>query len=295
MPRGDASEAFDCSPSVNALAPDDIAAQLVKQGQGKANLSIGALAPLALLAGIYISFGSLAAIVALAGSGGEMAFGAAQLFAGLAFSLGLILVLLAGAELFTGNTLLIVAWAEGRVTLLAMLRALGLAYGFNLIGSLAIAGLAMAAAVHLSGEGAVGVAALELADAKVKLAFGPALASGILANMLVCLAVWLSLGARSAADKVLVIVPPITVFVAAGLEHSIANMFIIPYAWLVQQLAEPGFWVLAGVSADRYAAITPAAFIANLIPVTIGNIIGGFVIGGAYWFACLRSRSDAVG
>ncbi|NJC09993.1 formate/nitrite transporter family protein [Polymorphobacter fuscus] len=276
--------------SVDLRAPDAIAAEASEKGEAKAQLDFGVLAILALLAGVYISFGGLFAIVALAGADGVTAFGAAQLLAGLAFSLGLILVLLAGAELFTGNTLLIVAWAQGKVAMAAVLRALGLAYGFNFAGSLIVAAIVVAAGVHMAGGGAVGIAALEMADGKAKLAFGPALASGILANMLVCLAVWLSFGARSAADKILVIIPPITAFVSAGLEHSIANMFILPFAWGVKQFADPGFWTMTGATAAQYAAVTPSAFIGNLVPVTIGNIIGGFAVGAGYWFAYLRPR-----
>jgi formate/nitrite transporter len=287
---GNRPDAAPASCENAALAPDAIAAEAADKGVEKAGLAIGVLAPLAVLAGVYISFGGLFAIVTIAGTGDLIAHGVAQLLAGVAFSLGLILVLLAGAELFTGNTLLVIAWAERKVRMAAIIRALSLAYGFNLLGSLGVAALAMAAAVHLSGDGAVGVAALEMADAKVKLAFGHALASGILANMLVCLAVWLSFGARSAADKVLVIIPPITAFVAAGLEHSIANMFIIPFAWAVQQFAGPDFWTTANVTARHFAGITPAGFVGNLVPVTIGNIIGGFAVGGAYWLAYLRPR-----
>ncbi|MBB6226319.1 formate/nitrite transporter [Polymorphobacter multimanifer] len=275
---------------VEVRPPDEIATEACAKGTTKAELDFGTLAVLALLAGVYISFGGLFAIVSLAGSDGTMAFGAAQFVAGLGFSLGLILVIVGGAELFTGNTLLIIALAEGKVGFGALLRALGLAYVFNLVGSLSIAALALMAGAHVAGDGAVGIAALEMADAKVRLAFGPALASGILANMLVCLAVWLAFGARSAADKVLVMILPIAAFVAAGLEHSIANMFIIPFGWMVQQFADAGFWATAGASAGDYAAVTLASFLGNLLPVTIGNIIGGFAVGGAYWFAYLRKR-----
>lgn len=273
------------------LSPESIARATADSGETKSALALGAMLPLSLLAGLYIGFGSLAAMVALAGADGQIAFGAAQLLAGLAFSLGLILVLISGAELFTGNTLLIIAWAQQTVRLPAMLRALFLVYVGNLLGSLLLAAIALAAAVHLAGDGALGVAALDMADAKVRLAFAPALASGILANMLVCLAVWMANGAKSAADKLLVIIPPIAAFVALGLEHSVANMFIIPFAWAVQQFADPAFWADAGVRAADYAAITPAGFLANLLPVTFGNIIGGFAVGAAYWLAYLRPRA----
>ncbi|WP_439533999.1 formate/nitrite transporter family protein [Polymorphobacter sp.] len=276
--------------STTVADPNAIADEAVSKGKDKAGLDFGVLAVLALLAGVYISFGGLFALVALGGAEG-MPFGTGQLLAGVAFSIGLILVMIGGAELFTGNTLIVMAWAEGEIGLWGGVRALALVYGFNLLGSLIIAGLAMAAAAHLAGDGAVGVAALDMADSKVKLGFGTALASGILANMLVCLAVWLSFGARTAADKVLVIIPPIAAFVAAGLEHSIANMFLIPFGWLIQQTAGPAFWAMTGVAAADYSAITLGGFVANLVPVTIGNIIGGFAVGGAYWLAYLHPKA----
>jgi formate/nitrite transporter len=200
-------------------------------------------------------------------------------------------VLVGGAELFTGNTLLVVAWAEERAGFGPVLQALGIAYVMNFIGSIAIVLVAFWAGAHTSGDGAVGAAALGTAETKTSLGFGAALASGILANMLVCLAVWLAFGARSAADKVLVIVPPITAFVAIGLEHSVANMFLLPYGWLIKEFADAAFWAEAGLDPARYAGITLGSILGNLIPATIGNIIGGMAVGGAYWFAYLRPEA----
>jgi formate/nitrite transporter len=257
--------------------PKKIAIATRAKGKAKAELDAPVLLMLALLAGAYIAFGGLFAMTALAGTSEALPFGPAQVLAGVVFALGLILVLLGGAELFTGNTLLVVAWAEGRAGFAPILWALLLAYVANFAGSIAIVLLAFAANLHMAGDGAVGAAALAGATRKVELGFGAALASGILANMLVCLAVWLAFGARSAADKVLVIIPPIAAFVAMGLEHSVANMSLIPFGWLVQGSEGP---------------IGLGSFLGNLVPVTLGNILGGGAIGLAYWFAYLRPQEE---
>jgi formate transporter len=268
----------DTSPG-EIRAPGKIAATARAKGETKAELDAPVLLMLAVLAGAYIAFGGLFAMTALAGTSEALPFGPAQVLAGVVFSLGLILVLLGGAELFTGNTLLVVAWAEGRAGFAPILWALLLAYVANFMGSVAIVLLAFAGGLHMAGDGAVGAAALAGATRKVELGFGAALASGILANMLVCLAVWLAFGARSAADKVLVIIPPIAAFVAMGLEHSVANMSLIPFGWLVQ-----------GTIGNGEGPIDLGSFMGNLVPVTIGNIIGGAGIGIAYWFAYLRPQ-----
>lgn len=280
----------DLSPDVKP--PQGIAETAAKKGETKAGLEWKVLSVLAILAGGYIGFGGLFYLVAAAGADG-MPFGAAQLLGGLAFSLGLILVLVGGAELFTGNTLLVVAWAEGRAGFSPILGALGIAWVMNFVGSVVVAALAFAAGVHEAGGGAVGAAALRVAERKSDLGFGTALASGIAANMLVCLAVWLAFGARSAADKVLVIVPPIAAFVALGLEHSVANMLLIPFGWMVLDGASAEFWQQAGIDPASYGAIGSGGLIANLVPVTIGNVIGGVAVGAAYWFAYLRPKSNA--
>lgn len=289
---GSQARADSAGADCDVHSPQEIAQATARKGVKKAGLDTPVLSTLALLAGIYIAFGSLFSTVALAGSDGGMPFGAGQVLAGVVFSLGLILVLVGGAELFTGNTLLVVAWAEGRAGFSPILMALGIAYMANLVGSIAIAMLAFAADAHMAGDGAVGTQALKTAHAKAGLDFGTALASGIAANMLVCLAVWLAFGARSAADKVLVIVPPIAAFVAAGLEHSVANMSLIPFGWMVKEFASPAFWAETMLDPAQYPALTVGGFITNLIPVTIGNVLGGFIVGGAYWFAYLRPRAQ---
>ena len=283
----------DQSPDVHP--PEKIARSATKKGAKKASLDAPVLVVLALLAGVYIAFGGLFSTVAQAGAEGAMPFGAAQVLAGVVFSLGLVLVLVGGAELFTGNTLLVVAWAEGRTGFAPILHALGIAYVMNFVGSVAIALLVFWAGAHTAGDGAVGAAALATAESKASLGFGTALASGVAANMLVCLAVWLAFGARSAADKVLVIVPPIAAFVAMGLEHSVANMFLIPFGWMVKEFADAPFWAGAGLDPARYAALDLGGLARNLVPVTIGNVVGGVLVGAAYWFAYLRPERDGAG
>lgn len=270
--------------------PEKIAQTATRKGAKKAGLDLPVMAMLGLLAGAYIAFGGLFFLVAIAGAQDALPHGVAQVLGGVAFSLGLILVLVGGAELFTGNTLLVVAWAEGRAGFAPVLQALGVAYVTNFVGSVLIVLLAFGAGIHTEGDGAVGAAALRIAESKSSLDFGTALASGIAANALVCLAVWLAFGARSAADKVLVIIPPIAAFVALGTEHSVANMSLIPFGWAVLEWADASFWQEAGLDPASYRAIGAAGLMANLVPVTIGNVIGGFLVGGAYWFAYLRPQ-----
>jgi formate/nitrite transporter len=279
------------NPAPDVRNPEKIAEATTTKGAKKAALEWPVLAMLAVLAGAYIGFGGLFFLLAQAGSE-AMPYGAAQVLGGVVFSLGLVLVLVGGAELFTGNTLLVVAWAEGRAGFAPVLWALGLAWVMNFVGSVAVAALAFAADVHMLGDGALGAAALRTAERKSDLGFGTALASGVAANILVCLAVWLAFGARSAADKVLVIVPPIAAFVALGLEHSVANMSLIPFGWMVRDGAGPEFWQQAALDPAAYGALGLGGLFGNLLPVTIGNVIGGFLVGGAYWFAYLRPKGE---
>ncbi len=273
--------------------PEKIAEAATKTGAKKAGLELPVLAVLGVLAGLYIGFGGLLATLALAGAQEAMPYGAGRLLAGLVFSLGLILVLVSGAELFTGNTLLVVAWAEGRARLGEIVLAWALAWGMNLVGSLLAVALALAAALPMMGEGAFGAAALRTAEAKGSLDFGTAFASGVLANILVCLAVWMAWGARSAADKVLVIIPPITAFVALNTEHSVANMSLIPLGWGVREWASPEFWRATDLQPEAFPHAGLAGFVANIVPVTLGNILGGVLVGWAYWLAYLRGDAPA--
>jgi formate/nitrite transporter len=243
---------------------------------------------LAGLAGAFIGLGAMLFTVTVTQA--ELGFGPTRLLGGLAFSLGLILVVVAGAELFTGNTLIIMAWANRKVSTLLLLRNWGLVYGANFVGALLTVLLVFASQqFEFNGE-EVGVTALEVANAKVNLGFGQAVALGVLCNVLVTLAVWLALTARSTIDKIFAIIFPITAFVAAGFEHSIANMYFIPMGLLLKE--DSSVREASGLTSQELSNLTwPDFFLSNLLPVTVGNIVGGaLLVGAVYWFVYLRPR-----
>ena len=259
-------------------------------GVTKANLDPITTFVLAVLAGAFIALGAMFATTVTAGMAGVLPYGAVRLVAGLVFCLGLILVVVGGAELFTGNTLIVMAWASGRLSLARVLRNWSIVFAGNLVGALATAGLVLTAGQHTFGNGAVGTTALGIALAKVQLAFSQAVALGVLCNALVCLAVWLTLSARSTTDRILAVLFPITAFVAAGFEHSVANMYFVPLGLLIKSFAGPEFWTAIGSGASEYAPLTWRAFVMrNLLPVTLGNVVGGAgLVGAVYWFIYLR-------
>ncbi|MBL8163700.1 MAG: formate/nitrite transporter family protein [Anaerolineae bacterium] len=272
---------------VDALLPAEIAARAAEVGVKKATLKPINTFVLAVLAGGFVAVGALFATLMTAGASGVLPYGVTRLLFGLAFCLGLILIIVAGAELFTGNTLITIAWASGKVSTRAMLRNWLIVYCGNLVGALITAVLVFLSSEHTYGGGTVGQAMLTIAAHKAHVAFGPALVLGILCNALVCIAVWLTMGARTTTDKILAILFPITAFAALGFEHSIANMFFIPAGLLIKQF-DPAF--VAGLNLDL-TSLTLTGFFNNLIPVTIGNIIGGVVmVGGVYWFVYLRGE-----
>ena len=243
------------------------------------------------LAGAFIALGSMFATTVLAGADGVIPFGVSRLLAGIVFGLGLILVVLGGAELFTGNNLMVMAWAAGKLPLRDMLRAWAIVYIGNFIGAVGTALLVFLSGQYLAGRGEVAAVALKIASDKTALPFGHALFLGILCNVLVCLAVWLSLGARTTTGKVLAVLFPVSAFVAAGFEHSVANMYFIPLGLFMKAWGPAEMWTEIGNSASAYAGLTWPAFFLSLIPVTIGNIIGGgALVGGVYWFIYLRKR-----
>lgn len=280
---GDGSITFD------ALVPAAIARKAEAVGVVKTEMDTGRLFVLAVLAGAFISLGALFSTVVTAGGGS--APGVTRLLGGVVFALGLILVVVAGAELFTGNTLVIIAFASRRVRLARLLRNWLIVYLGNAVGAIATAMLVVLSRRFEAGDGSIGVRALDIGVAKTSLEVPDAFVSGVLANTLVCLAVWLSLSARSVTDKVVAVVPPVAAFVAAGFEHSVANMYFVPVALFQRLLARPEFWEATSTSADQYESITWSRFLThNLAPVTLGNIVGGAVLVGlTYWFVYLRS------
>jgi formate/nitrite transporter len=281
-------------PHFDALLPPAMAVRAEEVGVRKAAMPTVTLFVLAVLAGAFIALGGVFATTVVAGAEGFLSYGVARLLAGVVFSLGLILVIVGGAELFTGNNLIVMAWASRRVRTIALTRNWAIVYAGNFVGAFATAMLVFISTQYTFGHGAVGGAALGIADAKVSLAPIPALALGILCNGLVCLAVWLAYSARSTIDRVAVIVPPIAAFVAAGFEHSVANMYFIPIGIMVKLYAPSSFWSATGLDPAAYGDLTVEAFVANLIPVTIGNVIGGtLLVGAIYWFVYLRQADDS--
>jgi formate transporter len=274
--------------SIDALLPPEIARKAEAVGVQKTRMDAVSLLALAVLAGAFIALGAMFATTVLAGADGVLPFGLSRLLSGVVFCLGLILVIVGGAELFTGNTLMVMAWAAGEVRLREMLRAWTIVYIGNFIGALGTAGLVFLSGQYLSGKGSVALVALTLALNKATLPFEQGLFLGILCNVLVCLAVWLAYGARTTTDKVLAIIFPVSAFVVAGFEHSVANMYLIPLGLFIKAWGPAGLWTQLG---GNYDALTWGAFFNSLIPVTIGNIIGGGgLVGAVYWFIYLRKR-----
>jgi formate/nitrite transporter len=272
------------------MLPLEMARACEAAGAAKAARDATALLVLGLLAGAFIAFGAVFMTTVLTGTG-DLPWGVARLLAGLVFSLGLILVIVGGAELFTGDTLMIVAYASRRITTGAVLRAWALVYVGNIAGALGTAALMFLAGQHGFAGGAVGKTALAVASAKAALPTVQLFFLAVLCNVLVCLAVWMSFGARSTTDKVMVIVPPIAAFVAAGFEHSIANVYLLPYGLAIKAWASPDFWSAIGQTAADYPALTVAGALHNIVVATIGNLVGGsLMVGAVYWFVYLRRR-----
>jgi formate transporter len=272
-----------------ALPPAEMANYAEATGISKAARPLLNEIALGILAGAFIALGAIVATSITAGAKDALPFGIIKLLMGLGFSVGLILVVVGGGELFTGNTLISIAWASGKVSLKKLLGNWCIVYLSNFIGALATAWLIFVAKQYTFGHGAVGKNILEIAEAKSSLGFGQAIALGMLCNAMVCMAVWLCYSGRSTSDKILAILLPITGFVAAGFEHSVANMYFIPVALLIKN-GDPSFLSEIGQSASTYPQLTwDNFFTANLLPVTIGNIIGGaLMVGLMYWFIYLR-------
>lgn len=262
-------------------------------GQTKAKADAISTFVLALLAGAFIALGALFSTTVIAGTGDSLPYGVTRLLAGVVFSLGLILVVVGGAELFTGNNLIVMAWAGRKVSTGGLLRNWAIVYAGNFTGAMGTALLVYWSGQYRFGHGAIGAAALSTANAKAGLDFGQAVVLGILCNVLVCLAVWLTYSARSTTDRILAIVPPVAAFVAAGFEHSIANMYYFPVALLIKEGAPASFWADTARPPAMFPDLTWQAFLLrNLLPVTLGNLIGGaLLVGAVYWFVYLRPRT----
>lgn len=259
----------------DAYTPKQMAARVEGAGIFKGEQPTLGLLTLAVLAGAFIAFGAMFFTMTITGT--DMGLGPKRLLGGVAFSLGLVLVVVGGAELFTGNALMMMAYADKRISTGALLRNWGIVYVGNFIGGAATAVMVSLSGTLEIGGGAVAETARNIAEAKVNLPFMQAFVRGILCNALVCLAVWLTFAARDVAGKILAILFPITAFVALGFEHCIANMYFLPVGRL------------AG------ADISVADMASNLLPVTLGNIIGGSVLVAlVYWLIYLRPAKDSA-
>jgi formate transporter len=275
---------------IDALLPPEMARRAEYIGVSKAEAPTLRTFVLAILAGAFISLGAIFATTISAGTSTDLPFGVTKLLIGFVFCLGLILVIIGGAELFTGNNLIVMAWASRKVTTLGLLRNWGIVYVGNFIGAVGTALMVLLSRQYTFGGGAVGSSALSIALAKVNLGWFQALMLGVLCNILVCLAVWLTFSARSTIDKIAAIIFPITAFVSAGFEHSVANMYFVPIGLLIKQF-DPSFVAASGL--DLTAMSWSSFVINNLIPVSIGNIIGGSIfVAAIYWSVFLRHQES---
>lgn len=262
--------------SADAYSPPQMARLVSSVGVRKANLPAIQLWMLGLLAGAFIAFGAMFFTLVMTGS--DLGFGVSRLLGGLAFSLGLVLVIVGGAELFTGNNLIVMAWAETNITTGQLARNWSIVYVANFLGALGCVVLVWYSGTLELGGGAVAGTAAAIASAKLELGFIEAFVRGILCNTLVCLAVWLCFSAHHVSGKILCIVFPISAFVALGFEHSVANMYLIPIG------------MLAGGE-----DIDVLGFAGNLLPVTLGNIVGGSgFVAMTYWVVYLRGKGEAM-
>ncbi|TKS59577.1 MAG: formate transporter [Nitrospira sp.] len=266
--------------TLDAYAPAQIAERVCKIGLAKVTTPVPTMIALALLAGAFISLGALFYTVTVTtGNDAAVPFGLLRLAGGVTFSLGLVLVVVGGAELFTGNNLIAMAWAVGCVRTSQVVKNWWWVYIGNLLGAVGTSALVLLAGVHTMSDGAVGETMVQIARSKIALDPVSALARGILCNVLVCLAVWLCMGARSVADKILAILFPISAFVACGFEHSVANMYFLPIGIVL--------------AAGGPAPLSVLGALSNLLLVTIGNILGGTILVAlVYWFVYLRGGSE---
>ncbi|MGL4860330.1 MAG: formate transporter FocA [Enterobacteriaceae bacterium] len=250
---------------------------------------------LAITAGVFISIAFVFYITVTTGSAG-VPYGLGKLIGGICFSLGLMLVVVCGADLFTSTVLIVIAKASGRITWRQLARNWTTVYLGNLLGALFFVALIWFAGQHTAANGLWGLNVLQIASHKLDHTFIEAVCLGILANLMVCLAVWMSYSGRSLMDKMFVMILPVAMFVACGFEHSIANMFMIPMGIVIKTFAADGFWQSINATPAEFANLTVSNMIVdNLIPVTIGNIIGGgLMVGLTYWVIYLRRSSRQV-
>jgi formate transporter len=283
------------STSTSILNPDQMAMAAEDAAFGKATGGLLKSFLLGLTAGGYIALGFVFFTTSQVGAA-DLPYGVSKVLGGLVFSTGLALVVLTGAELFTSSTLTLTARASGRITWRQLVNNWVVVYLANFLGALTIVTLIYLGKTWENADGGWGAVVLNTALHKVHHTFLEAFVLGILCNLMVCLAVWAAYSGRTTTDKVLAVTMPIALFVATGFEHSVANMFMIPLAILIKDYAGGDFWSMSGLEQSAYSELTwPAFYVDNLLPVTLGNIVGGGVmIGVLYWtiFHFLPSRKS---
>lgn len=273
------------------FSPPEVAAKMKSIGVSKATMSTSQLFVLALIAGAFISFGAMYYTVVMTDP--SPAWGASRMLGGLSFSLGFILVVIAGAELFTGNNLIVMAWAGGLVSTTQLFRNWGLVYIANMAGAFGTLILVVLSGYFDGNHYGVGETAIKTALHKVDHSFTEAFFRGVFCNALVCLASWMCYAARSVTDKILAIIFPVSAFVAMGFEHCIANMFMIPLG--IAASMDPHIVELSGFAAEELQNLTVMGFLNNILPVTLGNIVGGAgMVAFVYYFIYLRGKGEGI-
>ncbi len=272
--------------SIDAYSPTEVAKRVEQASLSKCTNDPFRVLALAVLAGAFIALG--AAFYALVThEPGMMPPGVLKWLGGLAFCLGLVLVVVAGAELFTGNNLLVMGFVDGKISGRQLINNWLIVYVGNFIGALGILLLIALSGLWWQGDGALAAKTVAIAESKVNLTFWEAFSRGVLCNLLVCLAIWLTMAGRSVTDKILAVLLPISAFVALGFEHSVANMFVIPAGMLASNMQA---WQGMGLSVTENLNLN-GFLLGNLLPVTLGNLVGGSILVGLfYWFIYLRDN-----
>ncbi|MGH2650138.1 MAG: formate/nitrite transporter family protein [Actinomycetota bacterium] len=269
---------------MDSFSPPEIPRLVETRGVAKANAADVTTLALAVMAGAFIALGGVLSTIISTGS--TLGFGPTRFLAGVGFSVGLILVVVGGAELFTGNNLVVMSWVSRRITLGRLLRNWAIVYVGYLVGALSVVAMVYLGRWWEQADHAVGATAVSNAATKAALPFWVVFVRAILANALVCLAVWLASGGRSVIDKIFAIIFPIAAFVASGFEHSVANMYFIPLGLLLSD--GPEVLQAAALPAGQLARLDAGGATANIVAATLGNIVGGAVLVGlVYWFVYL--------
>lgn len=274
--------------SIDAYTPAEVARRVEQVSLSKCTNDPLRVMALAVLAGAFIALGAMFYTLVIH-EPGMLPIGLLKWLGGLAFCLGLVLVVVAGAELFTGNNLLVMAFVDGKISLRQLLNNWWLVYLGNFIGALGILLLIVLTGLWWQGDGALAAQTVAIADSKVNLSFWQAFSRGVLCNVLVCLAIWLTMAGRSVTDKILAVLLPISAFVALGFEHSVANMFVIPAGMVASNMQA---WQGMGISVSENLTVS-GFLLGNLLPVTLGNLVGGsLLVGLCYWFIYLRNNKE---